>query len=123
MHDDFLVLKGASGQRYRFALATPMARFNKVGAVYAYIAWAKRSAPFFVAHIGHRADFAGGFGSQGLWQAAQDGFGATHIAGLVMDDAAARERIARDLIHAYAPPLNMAGDVLVAAAPALRKAL
>lgn len=123
MQDGNVILKGAGGQRYRFALATPQARFNAVGAVYAFIAWPVRSGPFFVAHVGHSADCTGGFADNPLWQAAQAGFGATLIAGLVLENAAARERVARDLIHAYAPPLNMAGDVLVAGTPGLQKPL
>ncbi len=116
MTSEIVTLKGASGQSYRFALATPGARFNKVGAVYAFLAWRVRSAPFFVAYIGQTSDFMRRFRHHDIWPEAEAEWGTNLIAGTVLENPQARSAMERDLIRAYAPPLNMAGDMLTAQA-------
>ncbi len=101
--------QGGSGRWYEFEIARAQRAWDAIGGIYMFVKphdqpsqdWGGPT-PLYIAKTD---DFSQSLARHDMWRAAEN-LGAKEIHLLVVKDAAARERVERDLLEAQAPILN-----------------
>jgi excinuclease UvrABC nuclease subunit len=90
---------------YEFTVCKPDASWNEVGGIYIFcgINSKKQWQPYY---IGQAENFRNRFSSHEQWEKAVK-LGATHIHAMTVLQEAMREKIEKELIQTWKPPLNV----------------
>lgn len=89
---------------YEFTVCKPDATWNEVGGIYIFCGINAKNQwqPYY---IGQADNFRNRLGSHENWKAAAH-MGATHIHAMTVQEAATRDKIEKELIQTWKPPLN-----------------